>query len=133
MEYSELYKKGLEVRRQLFGEKPEHEERRKMIERLDPAISRHIHEFAFGTIYHRPRFSVKQRQLLALMALIVLDRTPEVRAHIFASLNLGWEKEDILEVIATAIVYGGFPVMVNAVKAAEEVFREWDEKKGTGR
>ena len=102
-----------------------------MIERLDPEILRYINEFSYGTIYARPRFSVKQRQLLALMANIVLDRS-EVRPHIRNALNLGWEKDDVMEVIATSIVYGGFPVAASALKIADEVFCEWDEEQGAG-
>ncbi len=126
MERSELFKKGAEIRRQMVGDDPAMNERLSMIEKLDPEILRYINEFSYGTIYARPRFSVKQRQLLALMANIVLDRS-EVRPHIRNALNLGWEKEDVMEVIATSIVYGGFPVAASALKIADEVFREWDE------
>ena len=126
MERSELFKKGAEIRRQMVGDDPAMNERLSMIEKLDPEMLRYINEFSYGTIYARPRFSVKQRQLLALMANIVLDRG-EVRPHIRNALNLGWEKEDVMEVIATSIVYGGFPVAASALKVADEVFREWDE------
>ncbi len=126
MERSELFEKGAEIRRQMVGDDPAMNERLSMIEKLDPEILRYINEFSYGTIYARPRFSVKQRQLLALMANIVLDRS-EVRPHIRNALNLGWEKEDVMEVIATSIVYGGFPVAASALKVADEVFREWDE------
>ncbi|MBT3351145.1 MAG: carboxymuconolactone decarboxylase family protein [Nitrospinaceae bacterium] len=131
MERSELYEKGAAIRRQMVGDNPMMEERLSMIENLDPEMLRYINEFSYGTIYARPRFSVKQRQLLALMANIVLDRA-EVRPHIRNALNLGWEKEDVMEVIATSVVYGGFPVAASALKLADEVFREWDAEQEEG-
>ncbi len=131
MAHSELYEKGAAIRRGMVGDNPAMEARLGMIERLDPEILRYINEFSYGTIYARPRFDVKQRQLLALMANIVLDRS-EVRPHIRNALNLGWEKEDVMEVIATSIVYGGFPVAASALKVADEVFREWDEEHEAG-
>jgi 4-carboxymuconolactone decarboxylase len=131
MAHSELYEKGAAIRRSMVGDNPTMEARLGMIERLDPEILRYINEFSYGTIYARPRFSVKQRQLLALMATIVLDRS-EVRPHIRNALNLGWEKENVMEVIATSIVYCGFPVAASALKVADEMFREWDEEQEAG-
>ncbi len=121
--------KAAEIRRQLFGEGADILENRKNI---DSELIRTMHEFAFGEIFARPRFSLKQRELLALMALIVLDRDA-ARRHIKIALGLGWEKEDIMEVIATAVLYGGFPVAVRALHMADEVFQEWDESQETKR
>lgn len=117
-----------EIRRQLYGDDANLLNNHKNI---DTDLVRSMHEFVFADIFARPRFSVKQRHLLALMALIVLDRDVTKR-HLQIALSLGWEKEDIMEVIGTAAVYGGIPVAVRALHMAEEVFDAWDRKNDEG-
>ena len=45
-----------------------------------------------------------------------------LKAHIQGMLNVGWTKQEIIEVIIFLIGYSGFPKAVDAIKTAKEVF-----------
>jgi len=45
-----------------------------------------------------------------------------LKVHIHGALNLGWTREEIVEVIMQMAVYAGFPAAINGLAAAKEVF-----------
>lgn len=45
-----------------------------------------------------------------------------LKAHINGMLNVGWAKEEIIELIIFLTGYSGFPSAVEAIKLAQEVF-----------
>ncbi len=42
--------------------------------------------------------------------------------HVQGALNVGWSETEIKEAIMQMAVYAGFPAMLNAMFAAQEVF-----------
>ena len=49
-----------------------------------------------------------------------------IRRHILGALHVGVTKEEISEIIAQMIFYGGMPAAVNAFRVAKETFDEVD-------
>jgi 4-carboxymuconolactone decarboxylase len=47
---------------------------------------------------------------------------PQLRTHIRGALNVGWTRDEIVEVIMQMAVYAGFPATLNGLAAAKEVF-----------
>jgi 4-carboxymuconolactone decarboxylase len=47
-----------------------------------------------------------------------------LKAHLHGALNLGWTKQEIVEAIMLLTVYVGFPVALNGLVLAGEVFIE---------
>jgi 4-carboxymuconolactone decarboxylase len=93
--------------------------------RIAPDIARLVYEFAYGDIVSRPGLDVKSRQLATLAALVAMGNArPQLKAHIHGSMNVGWTRKQVIEVIMQLIVYCGFPAALNALAAADEVFRE---------
>ena len=93
--------------------------------RISPDIARLVYEFAYGDIVSRPGLDVKSRQLATMAALVAIGNArPQLKAHIHGSMNVGWTRKQIIEVIIQLIVYCGFPAALNALAAADEVFRE---------
>ncbi|MFH0909776.1 MAG: carboxymuconolactone decarboxylase family protein [bacterium] len=93
--------------------------------RISPDIARLVYEFAYGDIVSRPGLDAKARQLATMAALVAMGNArPQLKAHIHGSMNVGWTRKQIIEVIMQLIVYCGFPVALNALTAADEVFRE---------
>lgn len=93
--------------------------------RISPDIARLVYEFAYGDIVARPGLDVKSRQLATMAALVAMGNArPQLKAHIHGSMNVGWTRKQIVEVIMQLIVYCGFPAALNALAAADEVFRE---------
>jgi 4-carboxymuconolactone decarboxylase len=90
---------------------------------FDPELARHISMFFTGRLYARDVLPHKVRELCAVGALTVLNRTEELRVHIHAALNVGATKEEIAEVIFQMLTYGGVPTMVEGLKVAKEVLQ----------
>jgi 4-carboxymuconolactone decarboxylase len=120
---TELFEKGMKLRRQVMGEK--HMAKRSASP--DPYTKQQIElvtELAWGTIWSRPGLPLKIRSLVTIAMLTALDRPDELRGHIVGALNNGATKDEIIEVFVQAAGYCGFPASNGAVRLAVEVFRE---------
>ena len=95
---------------------------------IAPDLARYTIEFPFGDIYQRPGLDLKSRQIATVAALTALGTLPQLRVHIHGALNVGCNRQEVVEVIIQMAVYAGFPAALNGMFAAKEVFRERDEK-----
>jgi 4-carboxymuconolactone decarboxylase len=98
--------------------------------KFDPELARQISMFFTGRLYAREVLPQKVRELCAVAALTVLNRTDELRLHIQAALNVGATRQEVAEVIFQMLTYGGVPTTVEGLKAAREVLQargEWHE------
>lgn len=86
----------------------------------------------FGQLYAREKIPHTTRPLAAVAALTVLERTDELRSHIWAGLNVGCISEEIAEVIFQVGPYGGIPVVNTALKVFRDVLKEREEVFGEG-
>ncbi len=121
---AELYFKGVP------GERPFD-----MWRSFDKELAREISMFYTGKLYAREKIPHKTRQLVAVAALTVLERTEELKIHLHAALNVGCRPQEVAEVIFQMATYGGVPVMNSALKAFREVLQEkglWPLKEKQG-
>lgn len=124
---SELYDKGLEVRREVLGK-----------DYVDQSIARAddftrpfqdlVTEYCWGAIWTRKGLDRKTRSLLNLAMLTALNRPHEVRLHVRGALNNGVTREEIQEIFLQAAVYCGVPAALDSFKIAREVFAEVDNE-----
>jgi 4-carboxymuconolactone decarboxylase len=121
------YRRGWEKLKEIDGEAGE-----RVMEALKdvfPDLARYTIEFPFGDIYSRPGLDLKSREIAAVAALTALGHAaPQLKVHLNAALNVGCTRTEIIEVIIQMAVYAGFPAALNGAFAAQEVFRERDEK-----
>ena len=122
----ERYKKGMEVRKKLFGDY--HPRDSKACDELAPDYLKLARECIFGGIWTRPGLDMKSRSLITLAMQTVLQRWEELRLHIRGAVNLGISKEQIIEVFMQAGFYAGVPVGKIAITIAKEVFEEMNVK-----
>ena len=80
-------------------------------------------EHLFGEVWSRPGLALRDRSMVTMVALTVLARTEELKGHVGYALNVGITKAEILEMIMHVAHYEGWPVAVNALRAAKEVFK----------
>ena len=100
------------------------------LKNIAPDLGRFVVEFAYGDVYGREGLDLKSRQIATLAALIALgDTKPELKDHIKGSLNVGCNRQEIIEVIIQMAVYAGFPRAINGISTAKEVFEEIDKEK----
>jgi 4-carboxymuconolactone decarboxylase len=73
-------------------------------------------------VWSRPDLSPRDRSLITLAALTVLHMPNELRLHLGRGLDNGLTQTEISEMIMHLAIYGGFPVAVEAMGVAREVF-----------
>lgn len=126
--HKQLFDAGLQVRREVVGN-----------EYVDRALSggstefsragqELVTEFCWGYAWTRPGLERKQRSLLNIGILMALNRAPELAVHIRGAINNGLTEVEIREAILHATTYCGVPAGVDAMKIAERVLNEMEEK-----
>ena len=92
---------------------------------LAPEVMRLVDAVVYGEIYNRPAVDLKTRSLCTIAALVVLGHSPQmIKRHITGALHIGVTEEEISEIIAQMVFYGGMPAAVNAFRIAKETFDE---------
>ena len=94
---------------------------------FDKDLAKELSMFFTGKLYAREKIPHRTRQLVAVAALTVLERKDELRAHIWAALNVGCTPEEIAEVIFQMITYGGVPIANQALGVLRDVLKERGE------
>ncbi len=91
---------------------------------FDKTLAKDLSLFITGQMYSREKIPHTTRQLVTVAALTVLERTEELKLHIYAALNVGCNPQDVAEVIFQCGIYGGMPIVNNALKVLREVLQE---------
>ncbi len=73
-------------------------------------------------VWSRPDLSTRDRSLITIAALCALHRPNELKLHIGRGLENGLSRVEISEVIMHMAIYGGFPVAVEGMGIAKQVF-----------
>ncbi len=80
-----------------------------------------------GEIWARPQLARRDRSLIALVALMSLGKTAQLRIHVPAALRHGMTPEEIDEVILQLALYAGYPAAVEAKSISKEILEELDD------
>jgi 4-carboxymuconolactone decarboxylase len=117
------YEKGLAVQKEIFGDVID-----KMYEK-SPKNQLHIQKYlsanCFGDYYTRNGLDIKTRELLTLSMLIALGGTePQIKGHIQGNINVGNDKEILVNVMTQLLPYVGYPRTLNALRCLNEVVPE---------
>ena len=123
----ETYERGMRVRREVLGDAHvDRSERNK--DAFTSDFQRFITETAWGSVWARPGLDRKSRSLVTIGMLAALGRYDELRLHVRATQNTGVSREEVVEVLLHAAVYGGVPAANSAFQHAREVYAELDEE-----
>lgn len=119
--------KGWETMRAIHGDVADATVR--SMREIAPDMGDFIVSFAFGEIYNRPELDLKTRQIctVAMLAAMGAHTAPQLKAHIKGALNVGWTKQEIVEVLMQTAVYAGFPAAINALTVAKRAFRDEEQ------
>ncbi len=91
---------------------------------FDKGMARELSLFITGKMYGRERIPHETRQMITVAALTVLGRTEELKLHMYGALNVGCSPQQVAEVIFQCGIYGGMPVVNQALKVLREVLQE---------
>ena len=90
----------------------------------DPEMMDILQKFIFGEVFQTGELTLKQREMITCITLATMQTLPQLKAHAGAALNVGVTPEELREVMYLTAPFIGFPKMLNAVGAVNEVFKE---------
>lgn len=89
----------------------------------DPDLQEMLNRFIFGEVFYHGSLSDKVRELITLVVLTTNQTMDQLKAHVFAALNVGVSPVEIKEAVYQCAPYLGFPKTLNAVQQVNEVFK----------
>jgi 4-carboxymuconolactone decarboxylase len=124
-EKSELYKKGLAMRKKLRSA-ADFEKNQKDYA-ADPITQEFIDvatETVFGALWARPGLDLKTRTLVCVVSDAATGRHPELDIHLRFALRQGWTEKELTEVLIQLSGYVGVPLIREAMMVARDVFAD---------
>ena len=97
---------------------------RKALGEFAPKLVELTDEVLFGDIWERPQLGKRDRSLITCAALVVLNRTEQLKGHLERALNNGVTPEEIGELITHLAFYGGWPVAMSSAMVAKDVLEQ---------
>lgn len=119
---SDLFKTGVEVRREVLGKDYVDNSVAKADDFM-MAFQNITTEMCWGYAWTRPGLDRKTRSMLNLAMLTALKAPNEIKLHVKGALTNGVTVEEIKEILLHATVYCGIPAGLEAFKAAHEVLK----------
>ena len=115
--------KGLEIQKLIF---------RDLIDKMykeSPANQIHIQKLlsanCFGDYYTRKGLDLKTRELLTFSIILSLGGCePQLKGHIQGNLNIGNDKQVLLNTVTQLLPFIGYPRSLNAIRCINEVVPE---------
>ncbi|MDB5147031.1 MAG: hypothetical protein JWQ57_1051 [Mucilaginibacter sp.] len=114
------YDKGLRIQKSIFGEAID-----KMYQDA-PEDQKHFQKYlsdnCFGDYYTRTGLDIKTRELVTFSVLIALGGVePQVKGYVQGNLNVGNNRQTLINVTTQLLPYIGYPRTLNAIKCINEV------------
>ena len=121
------YETGLKIRSEVLG-KEYVENSMKSADDFNKPFQEFVTEYCWGAGWGRPGLSRKERSMLNLAMISILNRPHELKLHIRGALTNGLTKDQIREIFMQVAIYAGVPAGVDAFRQAREVFAEQAKK-----
>lgn len=120
---SELFEKGLTVRREVVGAQYV-DKSLAAADDFNMPMQELVTEFCWGSVWTRPGLVRRDRSILNIGMIAALNRPEELALHIRGAINNGVTKNEIRECLLQVAVYCGMPAGLGSFKVAREVFKE---------
>jgi 4-carboxymuconolactone decarboxylase len=125
---SDMFEKGLAIRKAVLG--TEYVE--KSLAGADDftrPLQQLVTRYCWGEIWGNPTLSRRDRSLINIAMLSLLNRPHELKLHVKGALTNGVTRDEIREVLLQVTVYGGVPAGIDATRVAKEALSEVDAAK----
>ena len=119
----QTYETGLKIRSEVLG-KEYVENSMKSADDFNKPFQEFVTEYCWGAGWGRPGLSRKERSMLNLAMISILNRPHELKLHVRGALTNGLTKDQIREIFMQVAIYAGVPAGVDAFRQAREVFAE---------
>ena len=123
----QTYETGLKIRSEVLG-KDYVENSMKSADDFNKPFQEFVTEYCWGAGWGRPGLSRKERSMLNLAMISILNRPHELKLHVRGALTNGLTKDQIREIFMQVAIYAGVPAGVDAFRQAREVFADMANK-----
>lgn len=114
------FEKGLMVQKEIFGQMID--EMRKNALKDQVHIQDYLTANCFGDYYTRNGLDIKTRELLTYSILISMGgNDAQVKGHVQGNLNVGNDRETLVNITTQLLPYIGYPRTLNAMNAINEI------------
>ncbi len=118
-----MFDKGMKIRREVLGDAYVDRAVANMNEFNKP-LQELVTQYCWGEVWGREGLSKRDRSMINLAMIGILNRQHELKAHIRGAVNNGLSKDEIAEVLLQVGIYGGIPAAVDSFRIANEAFAE---------
>ncbi|CAN7590438.1 4-carboxymuconolactone decarboxylase [Rhizobium sp. LjRoot254] len=124
---SDRYIQGMATRRAVLGDR--HVDKAEQTKTaFDEPFQELITEAAWGHVWSRPDFTLRERSIVTIALLAALGQDEEVAMHVRATANTGATPEDLREVMLHVAIYAGVPVANHAIKIIKTTLADMKEQ-----
>lgn len=123
------FNQGLQVRKLVLGD--DYVERAlSAVDDFTSDLQHQVTADCWGNTWRRPGLDRKTRSIITMAALVARGHSSELKAHTLGALRNGCTPTEVREVLMHLIPYVGFPAVIEAFRAAQEVVGAWQEPNG---
>jgi 4-carboxymuconolactone decarboxylase len=126
----EIYDRGLAIRKSVLGSEYVDKSLAAADEFTGP-LQDLVTEYCWGAVWGREGLSKRDRSLLNLAMISILNRPHELKIHVKGALTNGLTRAEIREALLQVGIYGGIPAAVDSFRIAREAFAELDAAAGS--
>ena len=128
MKDTELFKRGLEIRKSVLG--ADYVEKSiASANEFNLPMQELATEWCWGEVWGRPGLEKKTRSIINLAMISALNRPHELKLHVKGALNNGVTRDEIKEIFLQVAIYCGVPAGIDSFRIAREVFDAIDAEK----
>ena len=123
-----MFDKGMGIRRAVLGDAYVDRAVANMSDFNKP-LQELVTQYCWGEVWGREGLSKRDRSMINLAMIGILNRQHELKAHIRGAINNGLSKDEIAEVLLQVGIYGGIPAAVDSFRTANDAFADLDAEK----
>ena len=122
---SDMFEKGLAIRKAVLG-KEYVEKSLAGADDFTRPMQELVTKYCWGEVWGNGNLSPRDRSLINLAMLSILNRPHELKLHVKGALTNGVTRDEIREVILQVAIYAGVPAGIDATRTAKEALAEVD-------
>jgi len=88
---------------------------------IAPEFAQLTQDFLFGDIWQRPGLSQRDKSLITVTCLVVLNRIEQVEFHLKKAFENGLTKEELVAAITHIAFYAGWPTAASGFRHLKKV------------
>jgi len=123
--YKELFDKGLKIRKEVLGQEYV-EKALAAADEFSMPMQEMTTETCWGYIWGREGLPRRDRSVVNLAMISVLNRPHELKIHVKAALRNGLSKTEISEIFLQVGCYAGVPAAIDSFRIAKEAIAEYE-------